>query len=76
MLNSLKSLQKYKNNSTVINNVISEHTIISLSVSQLNFLSGFTSCINYIFSNKEVKMRLFADDTCFSFQDRGPLLCK
>ena len=74
MLNLLKDYLKDKSQSTVVNNVVSEREIVNVGIPQGSCLgpSLFLVYINDIFASTEIKMRLFADDACLSYQHSDP----
>ena len=74
MLNLIESYLKYRSQSNVINNVISEQDILNVGIPQGSCL-GLLLClvyINNIFYATEVILRLFADDACLSYQHSDP----
>ena len=74
MLNFIESYLKDRSQSTVINNVVSEREILNVGIPQGSCLGPllFLVYINDIFSATEVKLRLFADDACLSYQHSDP----
>ena len=74
MLNLIESYLKDRSQSTVINNVVSEREILNVGIPQGSCLGPllFLVYINDIFSATEVKLRLFADDACLSYQHSDP----
>ena len=73
MLNLISYL-KDRSQSTVINNVVSERAFLNVGIPQGSCLGPllFLVYINDIFSATEVKLRLFADDACLSYQHSDP----
>ena len=70
MLNLIESYLKDRSQSTVINNVVSEREILNVGIPQGSCLGPllFLVYINDIFLATNIKLRLFADDACLSYQ--------
>ena len=70
MLNLIESYLKDRSQSTVINNVVSECEILNVGIPQGSCLGPllFLVYINDIFLATNIKLRLFADDACLSYQ--------
>ena len=70
MLNFIESYLNDRNHSTVINNVVSEREILNFGIPQGSCLGPFLFLvyINDIFLATNIKLRLFADDACLSYQ--------
>ena len=69
MLNLLQSYFDNRSQSTVINNVMSKREIVNVWIPQSSCLGSllFLVYINDFFST-EINMRLFANNTCLSYQ--------
>ena len=69
MLSLLKDYLKDRSQSTVINNVVSEHETVNVGIPQGSCLGPllFLVYINDIFSSTEINMRFFADDARLSY---------
>ena len=70
MLNLIESYFKNRSQSTVINNFLYEQEILNVGIIQGSCLGPllFLVYINDIFLATNIKLRLFADDACFSYQ--------
>ena len=57
-----------------MNSVVFEHEVLNLGIPQSSCLGPLLLLvyINDIFSATEVKLRLFADDACLSYQHIDP----
>ena len=70
MLNFIESYLKDSSQSTVIDNVVSDRGILNVGIPQGSCLGPllFLMYINDIFLARNIKLRLFADDACLSYQ--------
>ena len=70
MLNLIESYFKDRSQSTVINNFLYEQEILNVGIIQGSCLGPllFLVYINDIFLATNIKLRLFADDACLSYQ--------
>ena len=70
MLNLIESYFKNRSQSTVINNFLYEQEILNVGIIQGSCLGPllFLVYINDIFLATNIKLRLFVDDACLSYQ--------
>ena len=67
--NLLRDYFKDRSQSTVLNNVMSEHKIVNIVVPQGSCLGPLLFLVNIkdIFSSPEICVRLFSDEGCLSY---------
>ena len=74
MLNLLKINLKYRSQSTVINNVLSEREFVNVGILEGSCLGPILLLVYIydIYSSTEINMKLFADDAYLKYQHRDP----